>query len=369
MNRSLPRLTLLLVSVCLVGVLGPSTRESTAFPASWPQAYLDSLTETAKDVTPDMISKNLLAVLPGAENITWDPSGSRVLMETWADSGFYPTKKPGDIITVRAGHPIWVSSPPELKSWVAEHAFPESDLTLRLKQMLGMPPEANKTYFAEFWVNPFDLVRPSPDPEITDHEALADFPVSPFILISDTYRDWFNNLRGISYTTDDAHPWTRLGYTYDWGNNYNHVAISEFVIWDGAQVEINAVTETANYVTISPTVIDVGVGTATVGGHLVFNACIPAIPDRLIDVYVLLDTPWGETLSLLGNGGVATGVKPYARETANPVERACATLLDYAVTDATPTGVWTATIAVLPAKAKASARNILVSDSVTFGIE
>jgi len=357
----------------LTAILGiifiSSAHRCAAFPSNWPQEYLDSLTATSKDTTQVQISRNLIAVLPGEPNLTWNADNTCVLMETWADNKFYPTKKPGDIITVRTGHPIWVSSPPELKAWVADHAFPESDLTLRLKQMLGMPPEADKTYFAEFWVNPADMVRPSPDPEITDHEAELDFPTNPFFTISQTYKDWFNDLRSKSYTTDDAHPWTRLGYTYDWGNTYNHVAISEFVIWDAAQVEINAVTETANYVTISPTVLDLGADTVSAGGHLVFNACIPAFAGQLIDLYIVLTAPWGETMSLLSNGRVVRGLHPYYNYVANPLDRSCATLLDYTVTGATPTGMWTATIAILPAGARPVPWNVLASDSATVMIE
>lgn len=354
-----------------------------AFPADWPQAYLDSLTDTARDATPDKVSKNLIAVIPGEPDLAWDSGGTRVLMETWADDKFYPTRKPGDVITVRAGHPIWVSSPPELKTWVAGHAFPESDLALRLKQMLGMPPEADKTYFAEFWVNPADLLRPSPDPEITDHEAELDFPVNPFISISDTYKTWFNNLRSISYTTDDAHPWTRLGYTYDWGNKYNHAAISEFIIWDGAQVEINAVTPTADYAAISPTVIDLGTDSASAGDHLVFNACatIPSSSDgdaaahpvpsgeRRYDVYVLATAPWGKRMSLLKSGALVEGLYPYASGIPAAAGRICQTLLDYTVGDNLPGGVWTATVAVLPAGAPPTPAHVLAHASATVLIE
>ena len=347
-----------------------SARHCAAFPSNWPPEYLDSLTETSKATTQAQISKDLIAVLPGEENLTWNADNSRVLMETWSDNKYYgPVKKPGDTVTVSMAHLIWVSSPLELKQWIAEHAFAESDLALRIKQMLGMPPDANKTQFVEFWVTPADLVRPSPDPEINDHEASLDFPLSPVSAISDTYKTWFNNLRSVSYTSNDAHPWTRLGYTYDWGTTYNHAAISEFVIWDGAHVEVASITETANYVTISPTVLDLGVDTVSAGGHLVFNACIPAFSGQLIDLYIVLTTPWGETMSLLRNGRVVRGLHPYYSYVANPLDRSCATLLDYTVTGATPTGMWTATIAVLPAGARPVPWNVLASDSETVMIE
>ncbi|MCX6356048.1 MAG: hypothetical protein NTZ78_14275 [Candidatus Aureabacteria bacterium] len=366
MNRSRLYLIVSLLSIFLISGIALFTRECAAFPAGWPQAYLDSLTETSKDTTQAQISKDLIAVIPGEENLTWNADNSRVLMETWADNRFYPTKKPGDIITMRE---TWVSSPDELKAWVADRAIAQNDLVLRLKQLIGLPPDADKTYFAEFWVNPADLIRPCPDPEITDHEAELDFPANPFLVISDTYKTWFNALRSVSYTTDNAHPWSRLGYTYDWGNKYNPVGLSEYVIWAGSQVQLNAVTETANYVTLSPTVLDFGINAVSVGGHLVISACIPAFEGRLIDIYLVLTSPSGETLSLLSNGNVVKGTKPYYRATLNPTGRACATLLDYPVTELTPTGVWSGTIAVLPAGAKPGSSSPLAADTTEVTIE
>ncbi|MCX6340541.1 MAG: hypothetical protein NTX71_11595 [Candidatus Aureabacteria bacterium] len=385
MKRRLPQYSLPLLTLLFSGiVLTSGATLLAAFPASWPQEYLDSLAATSKDTTQAQISKNLIAVLPGEPNLTWNADNTRVLMETWADNKYYgPVKKPGDTVTVSMAHLIWVSSPPELKQWVAARAFAEADLTLRLKQMLGMPPDADKTQFVDFWVKPADLVRPSPDPEINDHEASLDFPVSPVIVISDIYKNWFNNLISISYTSDTAHPWTRLGYTYDWGNEYDHVGISEFTIWDGAQVEINAVTETANYVTISPTVIDLGTDGASAGDHIVISACVtipqpsqadgaahPVPPgESRYDVYVMLTAPWGKQMSLLRNGAIVRGIHPYVRGIKNSGERVCQTLLDYTVSENLPTGVWAATVAVLPADAPPIPAHVRTQDRATVMIE
>ena len=42
-------------------------------------------------------------------------------------------------------------------------------------------------------------------------------------------------------------PWTRLGYTYDWGESSNHVGLSEFVLAKGASLEVDAVTPVDDY--------------------------------------------------------------------------------------------------------------------------
>lgn len=68
--------------------------------------------------------------------------------------------------TPLAGYDIWVTLAPELQTRCSDTTFGQGDLSLRLKQLLGMPPSAEETAFVEFWVRPEDLFRPCPDPEI-----------------------------------------------------------------------------------------------------------------------------------------------------------------------------------------------------------
>ncbi|MCX6349056.1 MAG: hypothetical protein NTV79_06105, partial [Candidatus Aureabacteria bacterium] len=173
-------------------------------------------------------------------------------LETWGDQ-FYPNHySPGDQFTVDTDHLVWVSSPPELKAWAKSQGVSRENLDLRIKQYLGMPPDASKTLFVEFWADPADLFRPCPDPEISDREAEIDFPSNPYFSIQTEYRDWFNLLRATYYTGPSAHPWTRLGYTYDWGIQTGHVGISEFVIRASARPTINAMVNTAEYLGYVP---------------------------------------------------------------------------------------------------------------------
>jgi hypothetical protein len=110
-------------------------------------------------------------------------------------------------------------------------------LPLRLEQLLGLPPAKGYTKFVELWVDPDDLFRPSPDPEVTDTVAQLDFPAG----VSAEHRSWYEENLNTTY------PWTRLGYTYDWGNPASEVGLSEFVIRKGAAVTIRSVTPTNAY--------------------------------------------------------------------------------------------------------------------------
>ena len=112
--------------------------------------------------------------------------------------------------------------------------------TIRLKQLLGLPPDAVKSRFVKIWVYPYDLFRPSPDPEITDLEAELTFPESKFLNVSNEYIKWFNEPEAGSYG-QSGYPWTRLGYTYDWVNPDSEVGLSEFVINKGSIIEVKTI--------------------------------------------------------------------------------------------------------------------------------
>jgi len=82
---------------------------------------------------------------------------------------------------------------------------------------------------------------------VSDHEAELVFPVShQFVTVSDTHQQWFHDPKQKTYGAD-GYPWTRLGYTYDWGNPKSEIGLSEFVIRAGATVTIHAVSDTVNY--------------------------------------------------------------------------------------------------------------------------
>lgn len=225
----------LLLSAC-------ATLERNPDPAVLKQAY-DQAVNDAAQAEPHEISTHLVAITPTNPRLVWKPENSqdpRLLVATWTNYDGYDSKVRQ---TVRLSREVWVTAVPEFKDFCQQV---NGDKTLRLEQLLGLPPEAGKTKVVEMWVKPMDLFRPSPDPEIDDHEAMTDFPASTRVSISKPYRDWFNQQRLRSYGAN-GYPWTRLGYTYDWGNQYNHVGLSEFVIAKGAAVEIKAVEATGRY--------------------------------------------------------------------------------------------------------------------------
>jgi hypothetical protein len=174
-----------------------------------------------------------------------------LLVATWTSeksTTYYP--KEGVYNTSK--YPIWVTAIPDLKERCGVLKVSKSkDAPLRIKQLLGLPATADKSYFIEFWVQPADLFRPCPDKEINDGTCGLCFSEAES---SDenakVHEAWINQLRLDSYYNckGDKYPWTQLGYTYDWHpRNKSHIGISEFVIRANSDIYINKITATNDY--------------------------------------------------------------------------------------------------------------------------
>lgn len=200
--------------------------------------------EDAKTAEPNEICRNLTAIVSYNESLVWREKNSirQVLVVTWTWNQY--DQQVGQ--TICAPKEIWVTAVPELKNFCQALKLKEDALNLRLEQLLGLPPGKGKTTMVEIWASPADLYRPSPDPEITDQETELDFPNSWFMTVTQPYVQWFDSLKATSYG-ENGYPWTRLGYTYDWGNPESEVGLSEFVIRSGASIEIQSATITGDY--------------------------------------------------------------------------------------------------------------------------
>jgi hypothetical protein len=187
------------------------------------------------------ICTTLVAITPANSNLSWRGTGdsSWVLVNTWTKYvSSYPV---GDTVTLAWGE-TWVTVPHEFKLWCATNNS-NPDSSLRIEQLLGLSPNKGYTHFIELWVRPDDLFRPSPDCEITDSRA----ELSLSSTADSTFKAWFNDNIIYSYFPP-RFPWTRMGYTFDWGNPHSEAGLSEFVIRRNCRVIVNAIYTTADYV-------------------------------------------------------------------------------------------------------------------------
>jgi len=250
------------------------------------QGQYSSAVADARSVSAAKISRYLTPITNGNPALIWENGvvGSRLLVVTWlGDAGqYYKCSEPGgckgNTSCIEGGecpaykYDSWVTVAPELKNFFGV-TQPEP---LRIAQLLGLPPEyavkgdpKEAKYMLELWVSPHDLFRPCPDTEISDTVCETGFPTDVFRMLdlsnkvrategSDygvfkTYSSWFNNRTRNIYTSGASpYPWSRLGYTYDWGSS-NHVGLSEFVLHGrkvdgtGIAVGVRSVRSTAEY--------------------------------------------------------------------------------------------------------------------------
>jgi hypothetical protein len=200
-------------------------------------------------------SLNLTSISADNKSLVWKEIGGEryVLVSSWkadakyykndAQTGFYNTGK----------YPIWVTAAPDLQNRLAgeKRKYNKTKaLDKRLKQLLGLPPNADKKVFVEFWVRPQDLIRPCVDTEVTDHTCdlfFADGAASNcdnLVWLVDQTRASF-----AGSTLYQRYPFTQLGYTYDWKRkNKQHVGLSEFVIGKNTNIVVEGVFETLAYV-------------------------------------------------------------------------------------------------------------------------
>ncbi len=136
----------------------------------------------------------------------------------------------------------WVTLAPDIKGFFATHSTVSVNNTVRLAQLLGLSADTKNTYIVEAWANPKALFRPAGDPEIND--TTASITLSP--TANATYRAWFNGNIVAAYYPK-TFPWTRLGYTYDWGNGGTTVGLSEYVLWKNASILVKSVSTVDQY--------------------------------------------------------------------------------------------------------------------------
>jgi len=184
---------------------------------------------------PAEVCSNLTAIVESNTGLVWQGSAGNksVLVATLTK---YASSYPVDQTICNSWGEIWVTVVPEIQTFFQTNVGAEVNLTLRALQVLGLPPTSSNTYFVELWVSPDQLFRPTPDNEINDTTAQLEFPASA----TTEYKEWFNGNIIYSYYPV-RYPWTRLGYTYDWGNPSSPFGLSEFVLKQNSTVTVKSV--------------------------------------------------------------------------------------------------------------------------------
>ena len=151
---------------------------------------------------------------------------------------------------------VWVTAVPEVQQKCQAYTGP--DLALRLRQLLGLQPDAQFQYFVTMTVRSSDIFRPATNPITTTEWPCGD-PQDPTCgevfppWVSAEHKSWIANQMLTSYMVSSIHngaysyPWTRLGYTYDWRPGSDKYGASEYVVRAGAIVTVTAKAAYAPY--------------------------------------------------------------------------------------------------------------------------
>jgi len=194
----------------------------------------------ASNVVASKIRKDLASITDDNTNLVWRTNSLTGVREVLVASfmnratatNYY---RVGQSTAMRYAE-SWVTLAPDVKNSCRNYTG--TNLLLRLKQLLGLPATSANDTIVEFYVDPIYLLRPSRDPEITDHEAETAFRTNtPFCsMVNTNYQSWFQSTiasrnYGMTNGVWNAYPWTQLGYTYDWLKTGNNVmGYSEFVL-------------------------------------------------------------------------------------------------------------------------------------------
>ena len=148
--------------------------------------------------------------------------------------------KVGDTVSV-GPYGMWVTGVPEVQTICRGFG---DNVAMRLRQLLGLPPDADTSRFLILSVAAADVFRPSPDDSISTpfpcqsqpNGTLPDncgnsFPQTT----SAAHYQWMASESFYLHSVPNGYPWTHLGYTYNWRPGADRYGASEYVIRPKAQ--------------------------------------------------------------------------------------------------------------------------------------
>jgi hypothetical protein len=232
------RLALILLIFCATPALTPAS----------PQDSLDEQWKTYNAAVLDSAiyrPENVRPLFP----LNFEAPGMRATVVTLTNWNYQPGMQP----LTRA---VWVTSVPEVQNKC--RTFKDKDLALRLRQLLGLQPNAAFTHFVIMTVGEHDVFRPALNP-IPTTRALCD--VQKNNKCGEVFPDWVTE-EHMKWITQQmlgsyqiltppesccSYPWTRLGYTYDWKLGADKYGASEYVIRPGALVNVISTQDYSTY--------------------------------------------------------------------------------------------------------------------------
>jgi hypothetical protein len=160
--------------------------------------------------------------------------------------------KVGDTMTAGT-YGMWVTGVPEVQTIC--RAF-RGDVPMQLRQLLGLPPDADVPRVITLKVAIADIFRPAPDDSTN-----TPFPCQPQpdttlpancgnafpSTTTPSHYQWMAVETLYLHAIPNGYPWTHLGYTYNWAPGADRYGASEYVIRGNAKGVIVENVPTGRY--------------------------------------------------------------------------------------------------------------------------
>ncbi len=132
---------------------------------------------------------------------------------------------------------IWLVPEYQMLDFAQKTGLTGAALQGRLEKYLGLPLSSKKKSLVGLWVDPQQLFRPTKEADLTGLAAASGLPAKE----KSEHYGWFVNNIATSYFGASEFPWTRLGYTFDWGNPSSTVGANEYVLKANSDVLVEKV--------------------------------------------------------------------------------------------------------------------------------
>lgn len=193
---------------------------------TYEEAVVDALQAEQDEV------HDLVCLVKEDDRVTYDEENDRVQLVFWTNQAAEEFKK-DDQLTLEEY--TWAYADLELASWgAANKDVLKNSKDARIRQMLGLPENAKGSTFVLVSVTPERVLRAAYQPDAQLKKMSLAFEET----VDQDFISWFNGQITANYF-ENPRPWTRLGYTYDWGKTGDdHYGVTEFVIPAGTKVTI-----------------------------------------------------------------------------------------------------------------------------------
>ncbi|HXA15737.1 MAG TPA: hypothetical protein VN380_02000 [Thermoanaerobaculia bacterium] len=160
--------------------------------------------------------------------------------------------KVGDSLTAGT-YGMWVTGVPEVQTLC--RAF-HGDVAMQLRELLGLPPDADVPRVLVLKVAVSDLFRPAPDDStntplpckpLSDNTTPTDCGNTFPSTTTPSHYQWMAVETLYLHAIPNGYPWTHLGYTYNWTPGADRYGASEYVIRGGAKGKIIENVPTVRY--------------------------------------------------------------------------------------------------------------------------